>query len=60
MTHHDLVVLVVAILDVPWTVLAGLLWWKPSRATGSDPQLRYAVYAAPVVLTLTALFGAAA
>jgi len=58
MTTPDKVMLVSAILAVPWTVLAGHLWWEPARKWGgTSPWLRYAVYYAAAQLTVLAIYG---
>ena len=57
MSAADRIMVVSAILAVPWTVLAGLLWWNPARMQGSPPPLRYAVYFTASLLTTLAITG---
>jgi thiamine transporter ThiT len=59
-SEGDRAIIVAAILAVPWTTLAGLLWWNPSRPQGSSPWTRYTVYAIAASLTCIAVFGATA
>lgn len=51
MSPGDRIGLVAVILAVPWTILAGALFWNPHRLEGSSPYARLAVYTIPILLT---------